>query len=54
MSHLVHGDAMQGDDETTTDDYVADRRNFYKVEVWTWDDRIELACDRERSFTFPS
>lgn len=31
---------MLGDDETTTDDYVAEQRN-YKVELWDERDRIE-------------
>jgi hypothetical protein len=28
-------------EETTTDPVVADIRNFFKVELWTADDRIE-------------
>ena len=33
-------------EDTTTDPVVADIRNFYKVEVWTRHDFIEI----ERSF----
>jgi hypothetical protein len=28
-------------EETTTDPVVADVRNFFKVELWTADDRVE-------------
>lgn len=27
--------------ETSADPVKADMRNFYKAELWTWDDRIE-------------
>jgi hypothetical protein len=30
-------------DETTDDPVLADIRNFYKVELWTRDDRIDPA-----------
>jgi hypothetical protein len=32
---------MLGGDETTDDPVIADKRNFYKVELWTRDDQIE-------------
>jgi hypothetical protein len=35
------GDTVFVDDETTDDSVVADIRNFYKVELWTRDDRIQ-------------
>jgi hypothetical protein len=35
------GETMFVDDETTADPAIADIRNFYKVELWTRDDRIE-------------
>jgi hypothetical protein len=35
------GETVFVDDETTDDSVIADIRNFYKVELWTRDDRIE-------------
>jgi hypothetical protein len=35
------GETVFIDDETTDDPVIADIRNFYKVELWTRDDRIE-------------
>jgi hypothetical protein len=32
---------LYGGDETTDDPVFADKRNFYKVELWKRDDRIE-------------
>ena len=46
---MIGAHAMLGNDETTTDDYVADKRNFYKVELWTRDDRIEQMLFAETS-----
>jgi hypothetical protein len=35
------GESVFVDDETTDDSVIADIRNFYKVELWTRDDRIQ-------------
>jgi hypothetical protein len=35
------GETVFVDDETTDDSVIADIRNFYKVELWTRDDRVE-------------
>ncbi len=35
------GETVFVDDETTDDSVIADIRNFYKVELWMRDDRIE-------------
>jgi hypothetical protein len=32
---------MRGGDDMTDDPVIADKRNFYKVGLWTRDDRIE-------------
>jgi hypothetical protein len=36
-------------DETTDDAVLANRRNFYKVELWTRDDQIERILFAETS-----
>ena len=49
------GETVFIDDETTDDPVIADIRNFYKVELWTRDDRIErtlfagMCLDRARA-----
>jgi hypothetical protein len=35
------GETLFVDDETTADPVIADIRNFYKVELWTRDYRVE-------------
>jgi hypothetical protein len=35
------GETVFIDDETTDDPVIADVRHFYKVELWTRDDRVE-------------
>jgi hypothetical protein len=41
ITYYVVGETLFVDDETTDDSVIADIRNFYKVELWTRDDRIE-------------
>ena len=35
------GETVFVDDETTDDPVIADVRNFYKIELWTRDERLE-------------